>query len=317
MGPGNGNAVETGDGQTIDEAIGQFMDDLHARNLARSTIRTYSATLGSFAAFAQETDLDTVDAITSDAMRTWRNGLGQQPSTQVRMVTQIKAFSRYLVDRNWLSVNPSTGLRPPRFERRPTMPFALDQMRAILAACQSEPQTRALVVLMRFSGLAISDACTLPKDAVAGNMLALRRAKTGEPVTVPLPEYVYRSLHAFPSTSPEFFFWTGNSLRETVTKRWGHRLKLKFLEAGIHDGRPHRLRDTFAVELLQAGTAMEDVSILLGHSSIRITEEYYAPWCPRRRERLNRVVHQAWSKDPLLAEMRCVPVGKACTQGKR
>lgn len=311
MGLGKGNAAETGFGQTIDEAIGQFMDDLNARNLARSTIRTYSATLGSFAEFAKVIELETVGAITSDAMRIWRNSLGQQPSTQVRMVTQIKAFSRYLVDRNWLSVNPAIGLRPPKFERRPTMPFALDQMRAILEACRFEPQIHALVVLMRFSGLAISDACTLPKDAVADSLLSLRRAKTGEPVTVPLPECVTSALHSFPSTSPEFFFWTGTSLRETVTKRWGHRLKLKFREAGIHDGRPHRLRDTFAVELLQAGTAMEDVSILLGHSSIRITEEYYAPWCPRRRERLNRIVRQAWNKDPLLVEMPNVLVSKA------
>ena len=47
---------------------------------------------------------------------------------------------------------------------------------------------------------------------------------------------------------------------------------------------------------------MEDVSVLLGHSSIRVTEQYYAPWCPRRRERLNNIVMRAWSHDPLLPE---------------
>ncbi len=67
--------------------------------------------------------------------------------------------------------------------------------------------------------------------------------------------------------------------------------------------RPHRLRDTFAVALLTAGVAMEDVSALLGHSSIRTTERHYAPWDRRRRDRLAQVVRAANRLDPLLVEM--------------
>lgn len=37
------------------------------------------------------------------------------------------------------------------------------------------------------------------------------------------------------------------------------------------------LRDTFAVELLLKGTPIEEVAILLGHSSIRVTEKHYSP----------------------------------------
>ena len=48
------------------------------------------------------------------------------------------------------------------------------------------------------------------------------------------------------------------------------------------------------------------MSVLLGPSSIRVTEQYYAPWC-RRRERLNRVVMRAWSHDPLLPELHARP----------
>ena len=65
--------------------------------------------------------------------------------------------------------------------------------------------------------------------------------------------------------------------------------------------RPHRLRDTFAVSLLGQGVAMENVSTLLGHSSIQTTERYYAPWDRRRRERLMRIVQKANRSDPVLA----------------
>ncbi len=48
----------------------------------------------------------------------------------------------------------------------------------------------------------------------------------------------------------------------------------------------HQLRDTFAVHHLLAGTLMQDLSLMLGHQSVRITESYYAPWVPERQEQL-------------------------------
>jgi integrase len=55
-----------------------------------------------------------------------------------------------------------------------------------------------------------------------------------------------------------------------------------------YDGMPmtfhsHQLRDTFAVSQLLAGTLMQDLSAMLGHASIKVTEKYYAPWVPERQ----------------------------------
>ena len=55
------------------------------------------------------------------------------------------------------------------------------------------------------------------------------------------------------------------------------------------------LRDTFAVEMLLAGVPLEQVSILLGHRSIKITEKHYAPWVKARQEQLAANVRKAWS----------------------
>ena len=62
---------------------------------------------------------------------------------------------------------------------------------------------------------------------------------------------------------------------------------------GIADCRPHRLRDTFAVRSLLKGIALEDVSKLLCHSSVAVTEKYYAPWVPSRKLRLERLLFEA------------------------
>jgi integrase len=55
------------------------------------------------------------------------------------------------------------------------------------------------------------------------------------------------------------------------------------------------LRDTFAVEMLLAGVPLEQVSILLGHKSVKITEKHYAPWVKARQEQLAANVRKAWS----------------------
>jgi hypothetical protein len=53
------------------------------------------------------------------------------------------------------------------------------------------------------------------------------------------------------------------------------------------------LRHTFAVEWLLDGFSLEDVSKLLTHKSIRVTEKYYAPWVRSRQEQLDQKVISA------------------------
>jgi integrase/recombinase XerD len=59
---------------------------------------------------------------------------------------------------------------------------------------------------------------------------------------------------------------------------------------------------TFAVELLLAGVPLERVSILLGHTSIRVTERHYNPWVRSRQEQLESDLTSAWKRDPVLAQ---------------
>ena len=53
-------------------------------------------------------------------------------------------------------------------------------------------------------------------------------------------------------------------------------------------------RDTFAVELLLAGVPIDQVSALLGHRSVRMTEKHYLPWVKARQRQLTASVRRAW-----------------------
>ena len=71
---------------------------------------------------------------------------------------------------------------------------------------------------------------------------------------------------------------------------WRKRLADVFKKAKIKNGHSHRFRDTLAVSLLQAGVSLEDVSTLLGHQSLRITQKHYSPWVKTRQDALDKAV---------------------------
>lgn len=108
----------------------------------------------------------------------------------------------------------------------------------------------------------------------------------------PLPD---EALHAVRGTSERYFFWTGEGKLKSAVGDWQRSLDELFTLAGVKGGHAHRFRHTFAVELLLAGVPIERVSVLLGHSSVRITEKYYSAWVRARQEQLEADVRQSWA----------------------
>ena len=56
-----------------------------------------------------------------------------------------------------------------------------------------------------------------------------------------------------------------------------HKFKKEVRKLGIKDARFHDLRRTFGLNLIKQGMSIYKVSKLLGHSSVRTTEQHYAP----------------------------------------
>jgi len=150
---------------------------------------------------------------------------------------------------------------------------------------EKAPRVRALVQLMRHSGLAIRDAVTIDRSKIVRDekkrlyRVSTSRQKTGVHVSVLLPPDVAAEICAIMNGS-RFVFWSGNGLEQSAVTNWQHDLRALFRAAfGKHTNfTPHCLRDTAAVEWLSAGIPLEEVSKLLGHSSVKTTEKSYAPW---------------------------------------
>jgi integrase/recombinase XerD len=293
-----------------------FLADLTARMVSPSTIGKYKLLERQMEAYGQSRGLSCVVdfdlEVLSQFRTTWKDG----PRTAAKKLERLRAFFRFAAERRWCETNPAALLRPPKITLRPTMPLEHGDLVKILTACEKREvevqahgyrnaqRLKSLVLLLRYSGMRISDAVALSADRLKGNKLFLYTQKTGVPVYTVLPDSVVQALEATPRVTSKLYFWTGQGKRETAVKDWQKKLREIFDLAEILKGEgnavAHRFRDTFAVELLLVGVPIERVSILLGHQSVRITEKHYNPWVRSRQEQLEADVKRAWASDPLI-----------------
>jgi integrase/recombinase XerD len=155
---------------------------------------------------------------------------------------------------------------------------------------------RALTLWLRYSGLRISDAVCLERARIKDGVLTLRTAKTGTTVRVPLPPAVTEALSAVDHTNA-YFFWSGLGSRKAAVGDYQRAYKKLCKLAKVDGGHAHRWRDTFAVELLLSGVPIERVSVLLGHSSVKVTERHYSPWNKARQDQSEADVRRSWQGD--------------------
>jgi integrase len=110
-----------------------------------------------------------------------------------------------------------------------------------------ELKLKALILLMRYSGIRISYAVMFRRNQVKNDKLFLRQAKTKHPVMVPLPKKVMEALKGC-DEGDAYYFYNGIGKKKTCITEWQERLKKVYVLAGVKDGHSHRLRDTFAVK---------------------------------------------------------------------
>jgi integrase len=289
---------------TVKEACERFTKDCEARGLGAAQKGKYKLLTDEltelFGAVA-------VRRITVDELRKYREGWKLAPITASKKLERLRTFFRFCSDGGWVQGNPAKTVRLPKASFSPTMPFSDEEWKNITIALDTfreiHPKVperlvkkmRALVLLMRYSGLRISDAVTLRGERIdTKGRLFLYQAKTGHPVMLPLPKEILKTLEGVDDGDGRFFYPGVGKLKTCITE-WQARLKKLFELAGIPDGHSHRFRDTFAVSLLEKGVPLQEVSTLLGHHSIKTTEKHYAPWVKSRQDALEVAVKKTWA----------------------
>ncbi len=284
---------------SVREAVDKFIAYQRSRHLSDETIRKYENLLERrFLNWCAATGRHQLKQLSVDALRDFQRSWKDGAIYAIKNLERLRALFDFCLDAQWVSRNPVSALKRPKVKQSPTLPFSKEEMTRIVEACNNyagnQERLLAFVLVMRYAGLRIGDTIALSKDRVDGSKLFLYTAKTGTPVYVPLHSDAVKALGKLDTSASGRFFSTGNAKPQTARANWSRYLETLFDLADINDGHSHRFRDTFAVELLLAGVQLETVSILLGHSSIRVTERHYKPWVQTLQSKLEQEVIKAW-----------------------
>jgi integrase len=308
--------------KNIRAAIDVFLADKKVEGISTDLMRKYERGLNRLAAYCDSRGVYTLAGIDREFItRFCADWDKQYPSSVTRNKLRARyiSFMKFCVDAKWIAEAPKWPKM--KADEVPTLPLTdeefdrlLDSVYVVVRAPQNHTvenqsheywckKVRGLFLLMRWSGLSIMDALTLPRrELIAddkGHRVVTKRTKTGTPVSVRLPPEIAEELLAIPNDNPEYLFWSGRGKAKSICGNWGKRfIKPCFDEAGIRGGHmtTHRLRDTFACGLLKSGVSLENTSRLLGHTSIRTTEKSYAAWVPSRQRVLDVEVEKAWAE---------------------
>ena len=179
---------------------------------------------------------------------------------------------------------------PPTPTRSPSIPLTLN------------PEVfLALLELMYETGLRRSDAIVFEPDLIRPTTLGgfeytTEMRKTGDSVTVYPPAWLVEKLRALPRLDAQgrYPFYDGKGNEQSYLTAY---LNKPLRELGtslcIFGLRPHRFRDSFAVNCLNARVTMDELQRYLGHKSRATTERYYNAFVDSRKEALERTMMAA------------------------
>jgi integrase/recombinase XerD len=298
--------------KTIENAIELFLMERKTAGLNASVVKKYERELERFRQFFEARSKFFPADINLETLVQYRgtwDDLYPSSLTRQQVQTRLRRFLRFCHNGGWLERVPT--LSAITADEPPTMPLSPAEYTKLLAEIPKKfegvkaARVRALVQLMRHSGLAIRDAVTLQQSEIKRDekkklvRVVTKRQKTGTHVSVPLPPAVASEILAV-KNGTDYLFWTGGGLETSAVTNWQHDLRTLFRSAFGQKTNftPHCLRDTAACNWLTAGIPMEEVSKLLGHTSIKTTEKHYAAWAQAQQDRLDSLVVATWKGDP-------------------
>jgi site-specific recombinase XerD len=161
---------------TIQAAGDAFIADTEDQKLAESTISKYRLLFKQLGSFAQKRGLRYLIELSLQTLSEFRSSWKDGRRSSAKKLERLRAFFRFAQEREWVPKNPASKLKAPKVTLCPTLPYTREEMMRILAALakyrdefpargkENALRLRALVLLLRYSGVRIGDAVSLTSD---------------------------------------------------------------------------------------------------------------------------------------------------------
>jgi integrase/recombinase XerD len=252
----------------------RMLEELQRRNYSPETIRAY---LRHVAAFAQHFHRSP-DQLGANDIRQYQLFLIQRKkaawSTYNQIVAALRFFYAKILKRPFVLSDIPFTRRPQR------LPLILsrDEVARILEA-PPHLKSRALLMTIYAAGLRRSEAARLRVSDIdsARMTITVHQGKGQRDRVVMLSPVLLRTLRQYwRYHQPKQWLFPGATPNQPIS---GNDIFRVFQNAARRAGitkqlSPHSLRHSFATHLLEAGTDLRTIQILLGHRSLKTTARY-------------------------------------------
>jgi len=254
----------------------RLIEDIQLRNFSPHTVEAYVRAVAHFSKHYGRSP----EHLGGERVREYLLYLVKERKVSWSLYNQTRCalqfFYRVTLGRDeWFDKLPCA--KRPR--RLPTV-LSPDELRRLFEAAADEPKHRALMMTLYGAGLRICEALALkPADIDSTRMLIhVRSGKGDKGRMVKLSEQLLAVLRAYwkQSRPGDWLFPQQADPTRPQDGGGGCRIVQRFARrAGItRPVGPHTLRHSYATHLLDAGTDLRTIQVLLGHRNIKTTAIY-------------------------------------------
>jgi site-specific recombinase XerD len=266
------------------------------------TVSNYDHYITRFLSFLKHDD---PAKLAETEVREFRLWLNRQPGTKVGRTTEtlkrktqnyyliaLRAFLKYIRKRGIESLNPER-IELAKVPERELDLISSQELKRLLEAPDRSTETglrdRAILELLFSTGLRVSELCALSQEDVDLSRDEFSVRGKGDKVRVVFlsdaaKDAVREYLKVRKDLDDALFIQYGKNAAGTKEKNGDLRLTPRSIQriikryatiAGItRKVTPHKLRHSFATDLLQNGADLRSVQALLGHANIATTQVY-------------------------------------------
>lgn len=263
------------------------------KSLSENSVAAYMRDLKKLTAFMEEMGYsvspETISSEQLEEFAGWTKKKGANSRSQMRIISGIKGFFKYLIMENRIKINPAEFLESPKIGRKLPDVLSILEIEQIIAAIDlSKPEgerNKAIVETLYGCGLRVSELVNLKISGlhfseafvrIIGKGDKERLAPIGSVAIKQINIYLERvRIHIKPKKGCEdivFLNRRGAKLtREMIFMIIKELCKIAGITKKVS---PHSFRHSFATHLMEGGADIRAVQQMLGHESITTTEIY-------------------------------------------
>ncbi|QSE97208.1 site-specific tyrosine recombinase/integron integrase [Fulvivirga lutea] len=251
----------------------EFLQKLELKKYSDSTARVYTTLFEGFMNHFPDKQLIELGEDEIRAYLSYQVKLGRSDSMLNQIINSIKFYYEVVLGM------PNRFYEIERPMKREKIPEVLskEEVQRILN-CTHNLKHKCVLSTIYSAGLRISELINLKvKDIDSSRMmLRIEGAKGGKDRYSLLSKKVLEELRAYyKEYKPKIYLFEGQNGDQYSPTSIRKVLKRSCTKAGIRkDVKPHTLRHSFATHLLEQGTDLRSIQILLGHNSLKTTEIY-------------------------------------------